>query len=76
MATARCTSGWRDQKLDAGHVSVLQDKLLTPDKEKDGYTRGHLFVFLFRLFPILPFYHKCNPSPPLGNYKRGGRGHT
>jgi hypothetical protein len=21
------------------------------------------------------FYHKCNPSPPLGNYKRGGRGH-
>jgi hypothetical protein len=33
------------------------------------------FVFLFRLFLTLPFYHKCNPSPPLENYKKGGRGH-
>jgi hypothetical protein len=33
------------------------------------------FVFLFHLFSISPFYHKCNPSPPLRNYKRGGRGH-
>jgi hypothetical protein len=34
-----------------------------------------LFVFLFRLFLLSPFYHKCNTGPPLGNYKRGGRGH-
>jgi hypothetical protein len=30
-------------------------------------------VFLFHLFPVLPFYHDCNPSPPHGNYKRGGK---
>jgi hypothetical protein len=33
------------------------------------------FVFLFRLFPISSFYHKCNSSPSLKNYKRGGREH-
>jgi hypothetical protein len=37
--------------------------------------KATFFVFHFRLFSILPFYHKCNPSPPLGNYKRGGIGH-
>jgi hypothetical protein len=31
------------------------------------------FIFLFRLFPILPFYCKCNPSPPLRNYKGEAR---
>jgi hypothetical protein len=75
MDTARCTNGWRGQKLNAHYVTALQDKLLTPDKKEDGRTQGHLFVFLFRLFPISPFYHKCNPSPPLMNYKRGDRGH-
>jgi hypothetical protein len=70
MATTYCTSGWRGQKINAHYISVLQGKLLTTDKEKDGRTRGHLFfVFLFHLFPISPFYHKCNPSPTLGNYK-------
>jgi hypothetical protein len=33
------------------------------------------FVFLFHLFPASSFYHKCNRSPPLENYKRGGMGH-
>jgi hypothetical protein len=72
MATTRRTSGWKGQGLDAHYVPALQDKLLTPDKEEDGHTRGHLFVFLFLLFPISHFYHKCNPSLPLGNYKREG----
>jgi hypothetical protein len=60
MATMRCTSGWRGQKLDAHCVSALQGKLLMPDTEEDGHTRGHLFVFLFHLFPLSPFYQ---PSP-------------
>jgi hypothetical protein len=64
MATARCTSERRGQKLDAHCVSTLQDKLLTPDKEEDGHTRGHLFIFFF--VPISPFYYKCNTSHPLG----------
>jgi hypothetical protein len=25
-------------------------KLFPPDKEKDGHTRGHLFVFLFHFY--------------------------
>jgi hypothetical protein len=75
MATTRRTSRWKGQGLNAHYVPALQDKLLTPDKEVDDHTRGHLFVFLFILFPILPFYHKCNPSSPLENYKREGRGH-
>jgi hypothetical protein len=33
------------------------------------------FAFLFHLFSISPFYHECNPIPPLGNYKTGGRSH-
>jgi hypothetical protein len=62
-------------KDHAHYISVLQGKLLTPDKKGDGRTRGHFFVFLFHLFSILLFYHKCNLSPPLKNYKRGGMGH-
>jgi hypothetical protein len=72
MATTCCTSGWRGQKLN--DIIALQGKLLTLDKEEDGHTRCHLF-FLFCLFSISPFYHKCNTSPTLENYKRGGRGH-
>jgi hypothetical protein len=56
MATTRRTSRWKGQGLNAHYVPALQDKLLTPDKEVDGHTRGHLFVFLFILFPILPFF--------------------
>jgi hypothetical protein len=29
-------------------------------------------TFLFFSFTFLPFYHKCNPCPLLGNYNRGG----
>jgi hypothetical protein len=50
VATARCTSVQRGQKLDAHCISVLQGRLLTPDKEEDGHTRGPLFVFLFHFF--------------------------
>jgi hypothetical protein len=75
MATARRTSGRRDQKLNAHCISPLQRKLLTPDKEEDGLSNAIFFVFLFRLFPISPFYRKCNLSPPLGTYKRGSRDH-
>jgi hypothetical protein len=70
VAITRCTSGRRGQKLDA---PKLQGKLLTPDKEEDGFARGHLFVFLFHFFQS-PFYRKYNLSPPLGNYKRRDRG--
>jgi hypothetical protein len=45
-------------------------------RRKTAAPEATFFVFLFRLFPISPFYHKCNSSPPLENYKRGGRGHT
>jgi hypothetical protein len=44
-------------------------------RRKTAAPEATFFVFLFRLFPISPFYHKCNLSPTLGNYKRGGRGH-
>ena len=70
MALARHTSGWRGQKLNAHCVLTLHSKLLTPDKEEDGYTRGYLFCF-----SLSPFYYNCNPNPPLRKYKREGRGH-
>jgi hypothetical protein len=45
-------------------------------RRKTAAPDATFFIFLFHLFPISPFYHKCNPSPPLENYKRGGRGHA
>jgi hypothetical protein len=53
MATACNTSGRRGQKINACCISALQGKLLPPDKEEDGRTRGHLFCF--SLFPFLYF---------------------
>jgi hypothetical protein len=44
-------------------------------RRKKAAPEATFFVSLFCLFPISPFYHKCNPSPSLGNYKRGGRDH-
>jgi hypothetical protein len=44
-------------------------------RRKTAAPEDTFFVFLFRLFSILPFYHKRNLSPTLGNYKRRGRGH-
>jgi hypothetical protein len=41
-------------------------------RRKMAAPEATFFVFLFRLVSISPFYHKCNPSPILGNYKRGG----
>jgi hypothetical protein len=40
------------KKLNAHCISALQGKLLTPDKEEDGHTRDHLFVFHFHLLPF------------------------
>jgi hypothetical protein len=73
MATARRTSGWRGQELNAYCIPVLQDKLLTPDKEEDGHTRCHFFVFLFLLFPISPFYHNVTRVLPLRTIKGKAR---
>jgi hypothetical protein len=69
MATARYTSGCRGQKLNAHYVSALQDKLLTLDKEEDGHTQGHLFVFLFHLFPFHLFTTNATQALPLGTIK-------
>jgi hypothetical protein len=54
MATACCTSEWRGQKFNAHNTSILQGKLLTPDKEEDGRTQGHLFSFFSFVFS--PFH--------------------
>jgi hypothetical protein len=69
MVTARCTNGQRGQKLDAHYIPALQGKLLTPDKEEDGHARGHLFVFLFHLFPFHLFTTIVTPALPLGTIK-------
>jgi hypothetical protein len=69
MATARCTSGRKGRKLDAHCISTLQGKLLTPDKEEDGRTRGHLFVFLFRLFHFHLFTTNVTRALPLKTIK-------
>ena len=69
MAATSCTSGRRGQKLDAHCVSALQGKLLTPNKEEDGHTRGHLFVFLFYLFPFHLFTTNVTRALPLGTIK-------
>ena len=47
MASARRTSGQRGQTLNAHCVLALQSKLLTPDKEEDGYTHGPFLFFYF-----------------------------
>jgi hypothetical protein len=75
VATTRCTSGWRGQKLDVHCVPALQGKLLTPDKEEDGHTRGHLFVFLSRLFPFHLFTSIVTRALTLGTTK-GAAGAT
>jgi hypothetical protein len=49
-------------------------ELFSPDKEEDGYGQGHLFCFSLSFSPFSLLYHECNPNPPLGSYKRGGRG--
>jgi hypothetical protein len=69
MAIACCTNEWRGQKLDDHDISTLQGKLLTLDKEKNYHIRGYLSLSSFPHFIFLP----QNLSPPLGNYKRGGR---
>jgi hypothetical protein len=56
MATTRCTSGLRGQKLNAHDVSALQGKLLTPDKQENGHTQGHLFCFSLSYFPHFTFF--------------------
>jgi hypothetical protein len=43
----------------------IRRKMVTPE--------ATFFVLLFHLSSILSFYHKYNPSPPLENYKRGGK---
>jgi hypothetical protein len=67
MATTRYTSGQRGQNLDTDCVSALQGKLLTPDKEEDSHTRGHLF--LFHLFPFHLFTTNVTRALPLGTIK-------
>jgi hypothetical protein len=78
MATAHCTNGWKGQKLNAHNISAPQGKLLTPDKEKDGRTRGHLFFSL--LFPFHLFTTTVTRALPLGTIKgeaeTGRRGDT
>jgi hypothetical protein len=44
-------------------------------RRKMATLEATFFLSLFRLFSISPFYRKCNLSPPLGNYKKGGRDH-
>jgi hypothetical protein len=55
MAIARHTSERRGQKLNAHCVSVLQGKLLTLNKEEDGYVQGHPFLFFSFMFPHFAF---------------------
>jgi hypothetical protein len=69
MATTCCTTGQRGQKLNAHFVPTLQDKLLTLDKEEDSHTQGHLFVFLFNLFPFHLFTTNATQALPLGTIK-------
>jgi hypothetical protein len=65
MTTARCTSGWRGQKLNGHYVPALQDKVLTPDKEEDGHTQCHLFLFFFFVFsPLYLFTTTVTRAPP------------
>jgi hypothetical protein len=47
-------------------------KLFPPDQE-DGHVRGHLFCLSLSFSSFSPLYRKCNSSPPLISYKRGGR---
>jgi hypothetical protein len=74
MATARRTSGWRGQKINTLHVSTLQGNYSHRIKRRKATPEATFFVFLFYSLCFHPFYHECNPSPPLGSYKRGVRG--
>jgi hypothetical protein len=76
MATTCYTSRWRGQKINVHCISALQGNCSHRIRRKTAAPETTFFVFLFHLFPILSFFHECNPSPLLGNYKRGGRGHT
>jgi hypothetical protein len=40
-----------------------------PDKEEDGHTQGHFFVFLFRLFHFHLFTTNVIRALPLGTIK-------
>jgi hypothetical protein len=69
MATTRCTSGWRGQKINACCIAALQDNCSHRIRRKTATPKATFCLSL----SFSPFYRKCNPSPPLGNYKSGGR---
>jgi hypothetical protein len=46
---------------------------LFPLDQEDGHVRGHLFCLSLSFSSFSPLYRKCNSSPPLIRYKRGGR---
>jgi hypothetical protein len=60
----------KDQCPARLHATV---ELLPPDKEEDGYARGHLFCLSLSFSPFSPLYRKCNPNPPLKAIKGEAR---
>jgi hypothetical protein len=75
MAIARHASRWGGQKINAQYVSTLQGNCSHRIRRRTATPEATFFVFLFHSLRFSPLYHKCNPSPPLRSYKRGGRGH-
>jgi hypothetical protein len=70
MATACCTSGWRGQKINVYCISVVQEKLLPPDKEEDGRTPRPPFLFFSFIFsPFHLFTTNVTRALPVGTIK-------
>jgi hypothetical protein len=73
MATARRTSRWKGQKINAPHVSTLQGNCFHRIR-RTATSKTTFFCLSLSFSPFLLLYHESNPSSPL-SYKRRGRGH-
>jgi hypothetical protein len=76
MAPTRHASERRCQKINTPHDFTLHGNCSHRIRRRTATPQATFFAFLFHFFFFCfhPFYRKCNPSPPLRSYKRGGAG--
>jgi hypothetical protein len=73
MAPTRRTNERRGQKINIPHDSTLQENCSHRIRRRTTTSEATFFCLSLPFSLFLPLYRKCNPSPPLKSYKRGGR---
>jgi hypothetical protein len=73
MATARHTSRWRDQKINAQYFSMLQGNCSHRIRRKTATPKATFFVFLFHSPYFYPFIMNITQALPLEAIKGEAR---